>query len=137
MTSTDAQTRALPTRWDGLATVWRGWEYQQPAFVCPPPTPTVCERCGAPHGHRGWPTQSVNRARVALRATTTLADIEADDENRRRLGTLAHKRPSIALWRLHAWRCPNCGLDTIWDDDTDEWWNLDESDYGDDGSVRP
>lgn len=125
----------LPPRWDGRVALWRGWEYQQPAFVCPPPTPTVCERCGTPHGHRGFPTQSVNRARVALSVTTTLVDIEAHDENRLRLGVLAHKRKPIALWRLHAFRCPSCKMDTIWDIDTDEWWNLDESDYGDDGSV--
>lgn len=127
----------LPPKWDGLVVVWHGWEYQRPAFICPPPKKDCCEACGTPFGFRGFPTQSVNRGRVALRPSITVEDIEAHDENRRRLGSLAHKSPSIALWRLHAFRCPGCQVDTVWDTDTDEWWTLDHTDYGADGSAAP
>lgn len=43
-------------------------------------------------------------------------------------------RPTV---QLHASRCPGCGLDTVFDVATDECWTLDESDYGDAGSVPP
>ena len=45
-----------------------------------------------------------------------------------------------ANWRrpvtsLVAFRCPGCGLDEVFDMDTEECWTLDGSDYGDEGST--
>ena len=34
-----------------------------------------------------------------------------------------------------AFRCPGCGLDEVFDMDTEECWTLDGSDYGDEGST--
>ncbi len=42
-----------------------------------------------------------------------------------------------ALRDIHAFRCPDCGEVVVWDVDSDEWWTLDESDYGPDGSWPP
>ena len=104
------------------------------------------------------PSTNTNRAPSIARATavrsppvTSAADtvlailtadclpvlLAADGENRERLRSLAHKRKSIALWRLYAFRCPDCRLDTVWDHDTDEWWTLDHTDYSDAGSSQP
>jgi predicted RNA-binding Zn-ribbon protein involved in translation (DUF1610 family) len=45
-----------------------------------------------------------------------------------------------ANWRnpvtsIVAFRCPGCGLDEVFDMDTEECWTLDGSDYGDEGST--
>lgn len=132
---TELREHDLPPRWDGRVVIWKGWEYQGTALVCPSPQPTVCEGCGAPDMHRGFPTQARNRGMVALSPSTTREQIAERDENKRRLGRLAHKSPSLALWRLFAFRCSDCKLDTVWDTDTNAWWLLDHTDYGDDGSV--
>lgn len=45
--------------------------------------------------------------------------------------------PAIPVRDLTAQRCPDCGLDTVWDMRTDEWWELGPEDYGPEGSTRP
>lgn len=127
----------LPPRWDGLAVLWRGWEYDRSheVFICPPPPPRVCEGCGEPVLHRGFSAQSVNRGLVAVSTVLSHDDLRYEEQNRQRLGALAGKRKPRALWRLHVWRCQLCKLDTVWDTDADEWFTLDDSDYGPDGSV--
>ena len=125
----------LPPRWDGRAVLWEGWStgLRAQVFICPPPpkSPPCCEGCGS------LAEPVVNRGLVALWPSSTHDDLRYEEENRRRLGSFAHKRRARALWRLRAFRCPDCRLDTVWDTDTDEWWTLDDSDYGDDGSVAP
>jgi hypothetical protein len=121
----------LPPRWDDRIVTWRGWEVQIEAFICPPPRQRCCEACGS------LAKPVVNRGVVAVSPATTQAELDYDAENRRRLGRLAHKRPLIAFVRLHVFRCPDCKTDLVWDTDTDEWWTLDDTDYGDDGSVDP
>jgi hypothetical protein len=37
---------------------------------------------------------------------------------------------------IHAFRCPHCGRDTVWDMATDERWDLDPDDYGNEGSTE-
>ncbi|WP_426243723.1 hypothetical protein [Nocardioides sp. LHG3406-4] len=126
----------LPPTWDGLAVLWSGWEYASPGlFICPPPLREVCEGCGLPTTERGFPAWSTNRGLVAVSAVLTHDDLRYEEENRARLGALAHRRKPRALFRLHAFRCHSCSLDDIWDTDTDEWWTLDHTDYGDDGST--
>ena len=123
----------LPPRWDGHAVWWEGWHPGiVPVFICPPPRrPLCCEGCGS----LAEPVS--NCGLVAVWASLTPEDIEREGENRRRLGSLAHKRNRRAYWRLRAYRCPDCKLDTVWDIDTDDWWTLDHTDYSDDGSEPP
>lgn len=126
----------LPPRWDGLAVVWEGWEGWRPSigpvYLCPPPRhPPCCEGCGS----LAEPVS--NRGLVAVWASLTREDIEREEQNLRRLGSLAHKRKRRAYWRLRAYRCPDCKLDTVWDTDTGHTWTLDHTDYGPDGSVAP
>lgn len=123
----------LPPKWDGRVVLWEGWRDPDRGvlFICPPSRQRhVCEGCGST---QEWVS---NRGRVAVWASLTHDDLRADDENRRLLGGAAHKRKPRSLWRLYAYRCPDCRLDTVWDTDTDEWFTLDHTDYGAEGSVQ-
>lgn len=131
-----ARENDLPPKWDGLVVLWDGWQYAPSGvFVCPPPKNDVCEGCKAPKLERGFPTWSTNKGLVAVSGVLTHADLRYEEENRKRLGRIAHKRKARALYRLTAFRCNVCSLDEVWDMDTDEWWVLDHTDYSDDGSV--
>lgn len=115
----------LPPKWDGLAAVWDGWEepLEGRIFICPAPARSVCTACGSVE------SQVMNRALVAKSRRFTHDDIEG-----RKRG---HQPGRVALYRLHAFRCPDCKQDSVWDMETDQWWDLDPTDYGPDGSVPP
>jgi len=58
----------------------------------------------------------------------------------RRSGRVILQSVTVPAWPvidLYAFRCPSCGVDEVWDIRTDEWWTLDETDYGPGGSSRP
>ena len=120
----------LPRFWDGKAVVWRGWEAPLVAWICPPPKPSCCEACGS------LARPVTNRGRVARFGGITHDMIAAADAARDRLPT-AHqhrlKGHPRALYELTAFRCPDCRHDQILDRDG-SMWNLDESDYSDEGS---
>jgi hypothetical protein len=107
----------LPARWDGRDVEWRAWipsEGPGNWFVmCPPQPRPACERCGSTR------PPLLTHGIVHPPATPGTVNL----------------RPR--LLQLAAFRCPECHLDTVWDRDTDEWWTLDESDYGDQGSTDP
>jgi hypothetical protein len=126
--NTTAQPQALPRSWDGARVQWGEWFAATAVFVCPPPRAkdrAVCERC---------------KSTAAPAHATGLLDPPAPDDFEALLslyqsGQLeGSSRPLI--W-LHAFRCPDCGLDTVWDRRTDEWWTLGPEDYGVDGSHDP
>ena len=53
-----------------------------------------------------------------------------------RFGTEEQCRDAVMQWRWPSgFRCPGCGLDEVFDMDTEECWTLDGSDYGDEGST--
>lgn len=127
----------LPPKWDGRRVDWSEWD-TDPIFVCPPPTAPRCEGCGSA------------ARQVTSRGTVYPLDGEMFETHeplvkRTRSGreyeagttTVARRaRPGV---RLFASRCPDCGLDTVVDRTSghQQVWTLDESDYGDAGSVRP
>lgn len=79
-----------------------------------------------------------NRGRVARVPAVTHESIHQNDEVRDRLpASQRHRVTAKALYRLFAYRCPDCQLDVVWDTDTNETWVLDHTDYGDDGSWTP
>lgn len=111
----------LPVAWDGRAVAWDRWESPLvPMFIFPTPKRERCE-CGsdaAPFTARGRREPSAER--VANAASLP------------RIG-----RPTPLVWSvydLRAYRCPSCGIVSVWDMDSDELWTLDESDYGSTGS---
>lgn len=124
-----ARDHDLPPFWDGLAVVWDGWQARmERVFVCPPPKPECCQACGSTS------RTIVNRARVAISGIVTHAMVANEDAIRRRLpaGTISRRRV-LALYGMHAFRCPDCRHDVVVDRDG-QTWTLDESDYRDDGS---
>lgn len=126
-----ARKHDLPPRWDGCITTWRGWEPLPIAHICPPPKRRCCSGCGSAE------EPVLNVGTVCHSPRTTHAELRHDAENRKRLRRLAYKRPLLATMRLYAFRCQDCRADEVWDRKTDEWWTLDHTDYGDNGSVAP
>ena len=120
----------LPRFWDGRAVVWDGWEPQLDAWICPPPKPSCCRACGS------FARPVTNRGRVTRFAGITHDQIAAADAARDRL-PLGYKsrlkgHPGTQH-ELTTFRCPDCRHDQILDRDG-SMWNLDESDYSDEGS---
>ena len=129
----------LPPKWDGRRVDWSDWDTSA-VFICGPTRARQqrCEGCGS----------------TASRATSLGTVYPLDGETfetheprvkRTRSGreyeagttTVARRaRPGV---RLFASRCPDCGLDTVVDRTSghQQVWTLDESDYGDAGSVHP
>lgn len=101
----------LPVAWDGREVKWSRWDSTEHIVICPPPK-SRCE-CGS---------QRAPFFAVGLRAVDS--------------GPGRFQRRH-ALRDLHAVRCPDCGQVDVWDMDSDEWWTLDESDYGPNGSTPP
>lgn len=104
----------LPPRWDGAEVEWQGW-CDQPVLLCwrGPAERDVCPACGSTE------RRVMNRGllRVWRRTSTGL--------RARRLGS------------IFAFRCPDCRHDQVLDGLDGEMWDLDESDYHDEGSVAP
>lgn len=121
----------LPRFWDGLAVVWDGWQDSEPGpmFLCPPSLRRdPCPACGS------LAARLLNRGRVAMSALVTHELIARRDAERDRLPLdVQHRRPGVALYRLHAYRCVDCRHDQVLEG-LDTWWDLDESDYTDEGS---
>lgn len=122
----------LPPRWDGRRVEWRGWQ-QAPTTTLRfhlPPQCRCCTECGsldAPHLNRGavWALPVEGLAPPGDDVVLALV------ETARRQAAQAAGRP---VGQLFALRCPDCHHDQI-GDDRGQWWDLGDSDYGDDGSV--
>lgn len=126
----------LPPRWDGRTVTWEPWRAPADMFVCPPARGRGRDRC----------TRCGSTAAQALTAGIVHplpGDTVATDRVRRTSrtgreyvsGTMAV--PAWPVIRLHAFRCPHCLHDTVWDCEQDQWWDLDPGDYGPDGSTDP
>ena len=129
----------LPPYWDGRAVVWEDWEYAPSGvFICPPPKDEVCDGCGEPTKERGFPCWSTANGLRADSPRLTHADYEVEEAARARLPFLLKGKFARHWWiELHVTRCHHCQLDQVWDTTTDEWFDLDHTDYGDDGSSPP
>lgn len=123
----ESATRPLPPLWDGMPIVWDGWESTLDMRICPPVL-SCCSACGS------LARQAMNRGRVAISSVVTHQMIAARDAERDRLPPReAHRRKCLALYRLAAFRCPDCHHDQVLEDGV-HWWDLDESDYQPEGS---
>lgn len=129
----------LPPKWDGRRVDWSEW-HTGPVFVCgrpQPPTPR-CEGCGS----TAWQAKSLG---TVYPLDGEMFETQEPRAKRTRSGreyvsgttTVARRaRPGVLLVVS---RCPDCGLDTVVDRTSGhlQVWALDESDYGDAGSVHP
>lgn len=112
-----AREHDLPPRWDGLPVVWGAWDDTGRVFVCPPPKPESCDRCGSAR------PRLFNVGRIWTDPETAPAAIG--------LARLRRGRHLIGI--ISAFRCPACGHDSVLDHENRNW-DLDETDYTDDGS---
>jgi hypothetical protein len=120
----------LPPLWDGRRVEWKGWTSDASTLGWHG-RPQTCEVCG----HVG--DRAINLGLVFPHPGETMTEPKTVRSKRvkgreyvRNVTVLA--RP---IYWLTAFRCSSCHLDTVWDRRTDEWWDLDPSDYGDDGST--
>lgn len=102
----------LPVAWDGREVRWSRWSSSDRIHICGTLNPQRCD-CGSE------------------RRPFTAVGLRAAEAG---VGRFARRH---ALRDIHAFRCPDCGQVDVWDMDTDEWWTLDESDYGPAGSTPP
>lgn len=111
---TKSETQSLPARWDGAPVEWSTWD-SFPLFICPPPKESPCRGCGliVPTSHA-----------YGLR-------IEKDGKKFEQFaGTFI---PVERRTRLNAFRCTACGYTEVLEGE--KLWELDDSDYGQFGSV--
>lgn len=132
-----ARENDLPPRWDGRAVAWEAWKYAPAGvFICPPPSRAdVCEGCGERTYEQGFPCWSTSRGLRADSLRLDHDDFRREEEARARLPIIAKGKMPRHWWlELIAHRCHHCNLDTVWDMTSDEWWTLDHTDYGNEGS---
>lgn len=114
MTVQERLTRALPDLWDWEPVKWSAWTddlLDVSSFRFHAPIEAwACNQCGSLG--KLWVCTGIRPARADLGET----------------------RP---LRNLYATRCQDCGHDTVTDQRTRETWDLDETDYGPAGSVKP
>ncbi|CAB0542574.1 hypothetical protein CIP107521_00691 [Corynebacterium diphtheriae] len=112
----DASVRTLdllhrvPERWDGHTIDWGEWT--QAPFICGPASLRACENCGCTNPGimcSGWVEQSNHAGNVVILRT-------------------AQKK------RLILRRCTGCAKTSVWDGQ--QFWDLDEEDYGPKGSYE-
>jgi len=107
-----ARDNDLPPAWDGHHVEWEGWTDQPPIFLCGRGAAAarreVCPACGS----TAPSVRNVGHYNLGR-------DWRTGYERTRRL---------VAL------RCPDCMHDQVWETWKNTWWDLDPSDYGDDGS---
>lgn len=119
----------LPPRWDGRVVMWSGWE-ESTVFLCAPPEREACTVCGS------VTPPAVNRGTFYPRNGDTheaLVEVTAKRTGRRYLkGRTVRTKPHP---RFLAFRCPDCRHDYVFDMTTETWWDLDDGDYGPDGST--
>lgn len=121
----------LPPLWDGYRVVWGQWSSALVVQICPPPELDACEGCG-----------SIADRLIAtgLRHPLPGETLPSTRTTTGRFGrpvTLPTTIPAYPILDLHAFRCPDCLRTDVWDQRTDEWWELGPEDYTDTGSIRP
>lgn len=127
--------RPLPVSWDGRALQWGSWEQTSLVFLCDRSkrknglTHPECSACGS--------IRPALRA-VALRSPLPTDTIDGDYLRTHRNGRPVYaQEPAPAYRDLIAHRCLDCGHDSVVDMRTGEAWDLDETDYGPEGSNAP
>jgi len=121
----------LPPLWDGRKVEWQGWTHYQSSMRFHR-KPEKCDNCGDVSGVE----PSINLGIVAPlpgEKMTVPREVKS-----KRSGREYVRNVEVDAWpliQLVAFRCANCGHDQVHDQRTDEWWDLDEQDYGDEGST--
>ena len=118
----------LPPRWDGRRVEWTEWETFRTTMVYHGRS-TACVLC-----------LSVDEAMVTsggiLAEPGEVVPIRRPRTAYDALVNQRAEKRGAWIGVLYAFRCRECGHDQVLDGD-DNWWDLEDSDYGDEGSVAP
>jgi hypothetical protein len=107
----------LPPRWDGLPVEWGDWADTDGVFICPPPRrPDRCGSCGCTL------PRLISLGRIWTDPATAPPGI----------GHARMQRGRHLVGIITAFRCVECRHDSVLDNE--QWWDLDVTDYTDDGS---
>jgi hypothetical protein len=119
----------LPPSWDGVPVEWSEWSTGNTTLALHIPADKLaCEQCGAVEepsisfGKRPPETPTFTTTRTKTTKSGHKYDVH-------------HEVKSWPIRDLIAARCRHCGHDVVTDLRTDERWDLDETDYGPDGST--
>lgn len=122
--------RNLPSKWDGNRVEWLSDWRMSPAFVCPPPKRRdPCSTCGSTRP-RLWRFGAVYSPPIATqRRARSYGDLVVNQ---------LEARDGRIVGNLFVQRCSECGHDQVWErsgDDEGAWWDLEDSDYSNEGSC--
>lgn len=124
-------TNDLPPKWDGVPVTWGEWIDTRSSLDWHlPVTELACGQCGGLSGRMVC---------LGIRPPAEGATMTAEREKRTKSGYIYTATVEVPAWPiidLHAFRCRDCGHDTVHDERTDEHWDLDPDDYGDEGSTE-
>ena len=125
--------RDLPPSWDGETVRWSRWKSGPELIICPTPplTEIACNQCGVVDATKSLLCWG-QRMETGHQENRVLRQLPSG-----RTYWLNTTRPATWVRDLVAYRCPHCKHDRVWDKRTDQWWDLDESDYSSEGSYGP
>lgn len=118
----------LPVEWDGLTLEWSAWETRWTTAEWHLPK-EPCEVCGCTD------VRPISHATVIPKLGETFTAHREKTLPSGRVRQVPYQTPAWPVMRFIAFRCPQCGLDEVWDSQRQEMWTLDASDYGPKGSV--
>lgn len=117
----------LPPRWDGYKVIWDEWRDVE-VLICPPPKPVPCAQCRSTKPPRMAMGKLVPPPGMVMRGQYEPRALPGGR-------TIMVPQPAYPLYLLTAFRCPDCDLDTVLIRHERAEVVLDDTDYGDDGSV--
>lgn len=124
----------LPPHWDGHRVEWGGWEVEPWSTLPFHMRRECCQACGHVPGVG---QQVLNHGRVRSEPGEFVPFRRPRDYHQAAVNQRA-ERDGAGLGRLVAFRCPNCSHDVVVEFSRStpvlEVWDLDDSDYGDEGS---
>lgn len=128
-----APWRPLPALWDGRPVEWTPVTVGH-VFMCRATHHREdmehCERCGRASERRQW------RGTVwAKPGDHVQADGEIRTGRHYWRDRVVQPGDKVTFEGLYAWRCTECGIDTVIELSSGALWLLDEDDYGPEGST--
>ncbi len=124
--------RDLPPSWDGVLVEWSEWSEGRTTLIHhAPPESLACAECGTVDE----PIISFGKRPPADGVTFT-TDKTRHTKSGRAYTWGTEEVPAWPVNDLIAARCRHCAHDVVTDRRTGERWDLDETDYGPDGSIN-
>ncbi|AXH44440.1 hypothetical protein PP353_gp64 [Arthrobacter phage Kumotta] len=119
----------LPPFWDGEPVTWDEWSDVRTSLALHIPAHEMaCDKCGAIDENLiVWGIRPPEAPTIMTTKTKTLP---SGRKYETQVEVKAHP-----LRDIYASRCRHCGHDVVTDTRTDERWDLDETDYGPEGST--